>query len=305
MSIGMTALFAGIAAFAMIWAMLAPTKAPWVAPDGFDDRRVIPGGETNPDSLFERYIRPTVRNFLPQTPMSAQMKARNNDKIVELLVRSGNPWNIQPEEFWGLRILAGVAGFFIALGYMFLYGEPPIPAPEPVFLALGAFCGQLYPKARLDGVKAKRQREARKQLPEALDLLVITISSGMNFHKGLAEVVERLPEGIIRDELARVSTDLRAGTPLEKALTDFARRAPSDEVEGFAKAIVISEKVGADVTETLRAQSTSARVAYEAALDVQINRLPTRLIIPVMVLFLPAMMVVLFAPAMANIGTVF
>ena len=305
MTIEMAALLSGITAFTVAFIIAAPKRAPWV-PDGYDDTyEIIPGGQLAPDSMFEKYVRPAIRNFLPQTPMSAQVKARNNDKVVELLVRSGNPWNIQPEEYWGLRILAGIAGFCFGLLYLLAMGSSPLPGPDWVMLPFSAWFGAYYPRVKLDGLKGRRAKEARQGLPEALDLLVVTINSGMSFTRALSEVVDRLPPGLVKEELARVSTDLRAGTNIETALTNFARRAPSEEVEAFAKAVVVGERVGADIVDTLRAQSAAARAAYEAALDVKINKLATTLFFPIIAFFLPAILLILFAPAFSSISEVF
>lgn len=304
MSIGVVAFLAGVTAFLVVYAIFAPVQQIVRTELDADDFGATPGRPVNPDSLFEKVVRPAVRNLLPQTPMAAQLQARNNHKTVELLVRSGNPWNIQPEEFFGIRILGGVAGFFVAL-LLNVLETLPATLPPAGWLALGVLLGQHLPKVLLDGHKGRRLKEARRGLPEALDLLVITLQSGMNFTPALTEVVGRLPAGVVRDELARVSADLRAGKPLQQSLTDFARRAPSAEVESFAKSVVMAERLGADVSETLTSQSVAARAAYEAALDVKTAKLPTTLFFPIMGFMLPALFVILFAPAFANISQAF
>lgn len=303
MTIGLVAILFGVAAFASVYAIAAPVRTlphDGRNPEDFGVRTT----QNNPGSAFEKYVRPMVHNFLPQTPMSAQLKARGNDKVVELLVRSGNPWNIQPEEFLGIRILSAIAGFFVflALGLMEML---PTMLPFEAWLLVGPLLGGYLPKVLLDRHKGARLKAARKGLPEALDLLVITLNAGMNFTPALTEVVGRLPQGVIREELGRVSQDLRAGRPLKDALLDFARRAPSEEAESFAKAVVTSERLGSSVSETLKSQSETARVAYEAALDVKIGKLPTTLYFPILALMLPALFIVILAPAFANIATAF
>lgn len=306
MTIGMVACLFGLAVFIAVYAAWATLHPNIVERDELDADTVgvVPINPENADGLFERLVRPAVRNLLPQTPMSAQLKARNSNKTIELLVRSGNPWNIQPEEFFGIRILAGIVGFFAALLLTFM-GVLPGFLPWPAWLLVGVALGAHLPKVLLDGAKGRRLKEARRGLPEALDLLVITLNSGMNFAPALAEVVDRLPQGVIKDELRRVSADLRSGKNLQRSLTDFARRAPSEEVESFAKSVVVSERLGADVSDTLKAQSAAARASYEASLDEKIGKLPTTLFFPILALMLPALFIVILAPAMANIAHAF
>lgn len=303
MSIGLVAFLFGLTMFLVVYAALAPVARLERTDMDADVVGVVP---VNPhaDGLFERLVRPAVRNLLPQTPMAAQLKARNNNKTIELLVRSGNPWNIQPEEYFGIRVLAAIGAFFVMLLLTVLEALPAY-LPPVVWLAASPFLGAYIPKVMLDGAKGRRLKEARRGLPEALDLQVITLNAGMNFTPALAEVVQRLPEGVIRDELTRVSADLRSGKNLQRALSDFARRAPSGEVESFAKAVVMSEKLGADVTDTLTAQAESARQAYEAALDEKIGKLPTTLFFPILILMLPALFIVILAPAFSNITGAF
>ena len=302
MSIGMVAFLFGMAVFLAVYGFRPPTAMKRSDLDT-DTVGVVPI-DPNDDGLFNRIVRPAVRNILPQTPLAAQLKARNSNKTIELLVRSGNPWNIQPEEFFGVRILGAIVGFMLTL-FLFVMGALPDQLPVFGWIAVGAVLGMHVPKVLLDGHKGRRLKEARRGLPEALDLLVITIQSGMNFAPGLAEVVQRLPEGVIKEELSRVSQDLRSGKNLQRALTDFARRAPSEEVESFAKAVVVSEKLGADMSDTLKAQSAAARQSYEAAIDEKIGKLPTTLFFPILGLMLPALFVVILAPAFASIGQAF
>lgn len=300
MSVGLVAVLVGLLAFTVVYAIAAPVgELPEHDLEG-EDYGITPVDPTA-GGIFEKVIRPVLRNFLPQTPLSAQLKARNSQKVRELLVRSGNPWNIQPEEYFGLQVLAGCFGFIVGL-VLAVMGVLPTMLPIYGWMLVGAALGAYMPKVMLDNAKKNRLKEARRGLPEALDLLVITLNAGMNFSPALAEVVTRLPGGVIRNELGRVSADLRAGKTLDRALTDFARRAPSDEVESFAKAVLVSERLGSDVSDTLRSQSESARAAYEAGLDIKIGKLPTTLFVPILVLMLPALFIVILAPAFSNIA---
>lgn len=298
MTVELVAILAGLAVFVAVYAIAAPVN------DIFEDdpEEVLVADAVNgKPSTFERLVRPAVRNVLPQTPMSALIAARKSTKIKELLIRSGNPWNVTPEEFLGMRIVAGVTGLFIFL-FLAIIEFLPTMLPIAGWAVLGLALGYYFPKVRIDRHVGARRKGTQRGLPEALDLLVIILNAGMQFQPALAEVVSRLPEGVMRDELARVLSDLKANKTIETALTDLARRAPGDEVEAFCKAIVQGQRLGADMSETLKAQAASARQAYEAALDERIGKLPTTLFFPILGLMLPALFLVIMAPAFSEIG---
>jgi tight adherence protein C len=299
MSVGLIVFLFGVAAFLAVYAIKAPVHE--LAYDEYAEFLTVPG-EDRPAGLFDKVVRPALRNFLPQAPMSARIKARGNSKVTELLVRSGNPWNITPEEFAGVKMLGAVGGFFAGL---VLSVTEFLPGPPLASMALGAGIGFFMPKVLLDKEYGKRRKSAQRGLPESLDLLRITLNSGMNFQPALTEVCQRLPEGVVQVELARLNDDLRSGRTLERAMTDFARRAPSEEVESFCKAVIQAERLGADVSETLAAQSVSARQAYEASLDARIGKLPTTLFFPILALMVPALFIVILAPAFADINKAF
>lgn len=301
--LGLTALLFGVAVFLTVYAIMAPVRE--MPKDDYRELIGVEAPETPANGgLFDRIVRPALRNFMPQSPMSAQNNSITRDKTVELLVRSGNPWNIQPEEYTGLRYLSALFMFFV---FLVLSEMAILPAYLPTigWMFGGALLGFSLPKVLLDKEKGKRRKSAQKGLPEALDLLRITLVSGMNFQPALGEVCTRLPEGIVRDELTRVSDDLRAGKSLSRAMLDFARRAPSDEVESFCKAVVQSEKLGSDVSDTLQQQSLAARASYEADLDKKIGQLPTTLFIPILCLMLPSLFIIILAPAFQNISKAF
>lgn len=303
LSVNMIAFLFGVAVFLAAYALLAPSRAgeaDTIVADVFGEDAVV---SAEAGGLFDRYIRPALRNFLPQTPMAARIKARNSSKIVELLVQSGNPWNLQPEEFYGVRLLFSAAGFFVALlgsviGFLSML-------PMPFALLIGTAIGYFVPKVIHDRHRGKRVKEASRGLPEALDLLVITLNSGMNLTPALAEVVERIPDGIIKVELRRVSQDLETGKSLSTALTDFARRCPSPQVESFCGSVLQGERLGSDISSTLSAQSEAAREAYEYMLDEKIGKLPTTLYFPILAFCVPALFIVIMAPAFSSIAKAF
>ena len=274
-----------------------------ITPDGSPvvDAALLGLGDVDDSSGFERYVRPLLRTIKPETPLGAALRTRAGDgKIRTMLIRSGNPLRITPFEYFGLQIIGLAAGLVGGLAIMTLQVLPNFVAIG-LGVGLGFFGPGMYHKNLMDN----RQRDVRREFPEALDLLVITMSSGRNFGPALTEVVGRLPDGLVRTELARVAGEMNGGKAMDRCLLDLAERAPTDGVEAFAKSVVQGEKVGADMVETLKGQSEAARAAYEAAIDSKTAKLNQTLIIPVMVFMVPALLAVLIGPAMSDLASGF
>lgn len=296
---GVAALLSGLAAFLMMYSLFAPKvfEKSDIRESAYNDDIAA---EPN---AFDRYIRPALRNFLPQSPLNASMSNKQRSTIEELLLRSGNPWKIRPEEYIGTQVLFVFAGIIIGIVLAFfelIPGVPPL-ACIPVL----AIVGYLIPFSYHNTRRESRIKEIQKQLPEALDLLVITLSSGQNFEPALRTVVPKLPDGLLKEELSRTVLEIRSGRSLDSSLTAFADRSASDESASFAKAIVQAQKLGADVSTTLELQAQSARRAYEARLEKKIARLSTTMFIPLIGTMLPAMLLIFTAPALMQFGQMF
>ena len=296
---GIAAILSGLAVFLMLYSLFAPKRF-----EKADIRDSAFNEEiASEPNAFDRYIRPALRNFLPQSPLGTNINNEQRTKIQELLIRSGNPWKIRPEEFIGTQIMLAFIGFIVGIVVAFfelIPGVPPIAA-IPVL----ALIGYLIPFSYHNTLKENRIKEIQKQLPEALDLLVITLSSGQIFDSALRSVVPRLPDGLLKKELEGTVLEIRAGKNLAQSLTSFADRVASDEAASFAKAVVQAQKLGADVSETLVLQAESARRNYEARLEKKIARLSTTMFIPLIGTMLPAMLLIFTAPALMQFGEMF
>lgn len=107
------------------------------------------------DGFFEKYIRPTIQQFLPQSPVALIDYAQENGGIKALLARSGNPWKINPEEYIALRILSAIAGAGLSIVLVAMHLAP---LPYPLAMIVGLLLGQFMPKLMLNSEWSKRKR---------------------------------------------------------------------------------------------------------------------------------------------------
>lgn len=295
---GLIAFLSGLTVLIAFYAILSPKKRSRVRNNDLS----VPTNTSDEESSVVSRMRPLLNEFMPALPGVADMSDGARSSLQKLIVRSGNPWNLRPEEFKGIQYLfalfGGVAGIVLVLLEILAF-------PVWIVALLMGGIGYAIPFSVYNTAKERRAREIQKQLPEALDLLVITMESGMNFEPAMGQVTPRMPEGVLRLEFGKIVSDIASGRPLESTMLAFADRAASDEAEGFAKAVAQAQKLGADVSETLTAQATAARDAYAAAIDKKTAKLPTQMFAYLGLTLIPAFILIFIAPSMSQLGTDF
>lgn len=303
MIIGLITLFVGLAVFFLLYAILAPVvdrkDRPEWQEELLGDR---PDAEVEKGDSLGKYVRPILNNFLPQLPR-LRFGEKTDRYMANLLIKSGNPWRITIEEFFGLTIALAILGIIIGLALIALGVWPDI-IPMPITILFFAGILAVLPYSSYNSKKTARTKAIEKQLPEALDLLTITIKSGMAFEYALETVTPQLPEGIVKQEFQKLVLSLQAGETLTKSLNAMTKGFDSEDLESFVKAVIQTNQLGSDVSETLTQQSDFVRANYEARLDRMIARMETTIFIPISGLMLPAFIIIFIAPTLQQIGSV-
>lgn len=293
-SIGLIAVLYGLSAMLLVYGLLAPAIA---SSTDATTRTGSTGGNKNVDTLLDRVVRPALRNFIPQNPLAARVHGTRRERIEALLVASGNPWGLTPEEYVGLAWLGGLAGGIFGVATGLLLG-----LPAAVTGAALAIIGAMFTRYSYRRARSQRIDEATSTLPEGIDLLRIVMASGVKFQPAMFEVATRMPDGLMKIEFARVADDLRSGRTIPAAMTDFARRIPAEPVEAFAANVITGERLGADLEEVMTQLSDAMRSAYETKISKRIASLSSLLMIPVIVM-VGAVFIILMAPAVSEIMT--
>ena len=288
-------LFGGLTVLFAIWAFFGPKKEA----SQQDTERDFYVDEQNLGA--RSWAAPLINSFAPSSPISTTVKGEERERLKNLLTRSGNPWNLKPNEFKGIQIIFAIIGTVVGLivSSLFLPNFPAI-----ILAAVLGTIGFLAPFSVYNSAQAARAADIQKQLPDALDLLVVIMRSGQNFEPALSAISEKMPDGVLKDEFIKVSSEINSGRKLEDALIAFANRAASEEAENFAKSVAQAQRLGADVSETLTAQAVSARENYENIIQKKTAKLSQLAFIVMIPTLFPALLIILLAPSMSSIGGV-
>jgi tight adherence protein C len=217
------------------------------------------------------------------------------------LAAGGDDRSGQIDVALGLRLMTAAAGGAVMLMSVAMAGLRPLVVVAGLVAALGVAA---LPELALRRRTAQRARLMRRDLPRHLDLLTISVEAGLGLDQGLDRVVRAMP-GPLADEFARMSGEVRAGMPRAAALRAMADRCPVDEVRLFAMTMVQADSFGMSVGPVLRSQADEIRTRHRQAAQMQAQKAPVKMLVPMVLCVFPALLVVVAGPALLSIRSLF
>lgn len=217
-----------------------------------------------------------------------------NERIHQKLELAGNPrgWTAD-------RVSSGkVVGFFAALAVSLLFS---VTLGLPLLVALGvvvsaSVAGYMAPNLYLYQQAYNRAELMQRALPDAIDLLTISVESGLGFDAAVAQVA-RNTEGPLAEEFARMLQEMQIGRGRSEALRSLADRTNMPDVRGFVSAMVQADAFGIPVGQVLRVQSSEIRVKKRQWAEEQAQKVPVKILIPLIFCILPCLFIAVLGPA--------
>jgi tight adherence protein C len=142
----------------------------------------------------------------------------------------------------------------------------------------------------------ERTDQLQKSLPDALDLLTISVESGLGFDAALAQVA-RNTDGALADELARVLQEMQIGMGRGTALRALGERTKVDDVKGFVSAMVQADALGIPIAQVLRVQSREIRTKRRQRAEEKAQKVAIKILIPLIFCILPCLFIAVLGPA--------
>jgi tight adherence protein C len=212
---------------------------------------------------------------------------------------AGNPWPIDAATFLAIRFILGV--FLGGLAVLAFIGSTTWSASDKAMLIGGAAFGGFYlPHIMLTTRVTRRQKEIRKAMPDALDLLTICVEAGLGFDAAMSKVAEKW-ETELSLAFARVIREVQLGKVRREALKDMADRLGIAEMTSFVAAIIQSELLGVSMARVLRIQADQMRIKRRQRAEEEAHKAPIKMIIPMALLIFPTIMIIILTPAAIQI----
>jgi tight adherence protein C len=247
----------------------------------------------------QRVILPATRSVLAflgkYGPRQSAERLRVN------LQMAGNPGGITPAMFVGLRVvLALILGSLITL---VTFRTMPL-AQALMYSAIGFVLGYMLPVMWLGRKIQARQKAIRRALPDALDLLCISVEAGLAFDLALQRVTQKWDDELSR-EFKKVLSDMRLGRTRREALKDLAERTGVDDVQTFTAAVIQADQLGVSMSKILRLQADQMRIKRRQRAEELAQQAPIKMLFPMVFLIFPALFVVILGPAVPRIMSTF
>jgi tight adherence protein C len=202
-------------------------------------------------------------------------------------------------EFLGLRLLCGMGLFGMGVFYSIL-AEFTFNFTTLMMLGLVAFCGFSLPKFWITRRITRRQLEITNSLPDALDMLTITIEAGLSFESSLQEIMNRWDNDLSR-EFARVLRDIGMGQSRRASLNGLGERTGVPDILSFVTALNQADEMGVSIGRVLKSQSEDMRVRRRQRAHEKANQAPVKIMFPLVFLIFPAIFAVLLGPAIPQL----
>jgi tight adherence protein C len=220
--------------------------------------------------------------------------ADHAERIRTKLEIAGNPPGWTVDRVTSLKFVGFAVALVLALAGTMLFGLGL--GPTLVTCVLAALVGYNAPNLYLYQVGYDRTDKIQRSMPDALDLLTISVESGLGFDAALSHVA-RNTEGPLAHEFARVLQEMQIGMGRGAALRALGERTHVPELKGFVSAMVQADALGIPIAQVLRVQSSEIRTKRRQRAEEQAQKVAVKILIPLIFCILPCLFIAVLGPA--------
>jgi len=220
-----------------------------------------------------------------------------NSKLRKSLMQAGLYRENSVRIFLGLKVFGAII-MFLTFGIFGYLGGGEVPSIVLMALVM-ALMGYVFPNLVLKVKIRRRQEEIASGLPDALDFLVICVEAGLSLNSALIRVGQELQLKCkaFGEELLMVNQEMRTGMSREQAFRNLSERNQSKDLKILTGAIIISDRLGTNIADTLRVQSDSLRTRVRQRAEEQAAKAGLKMLFPLVFFIFPSLFIVILGPA--------
>jgi tight adherence protein C len=211
---------------------------------------------------------------------------------------AGNPPGWTVERVQAGKVIGAIAMFMISVAVSAVMGVGFTVRVVMIlgFTLVGWFGPNLYLYQRI----YERSKRLRRDLPDAIDLMTISVESGLAFDAAVMQVA-RNTEGPLADEFSRVLREMQIGQGRGMALRALADRTNVDDLRGFVTSMVQADSFGIPIAQVLRVQSSEMRIKRRQHAEEKAQQVPVKITVPLIFCILPCLFIAVMGPAVIHI----
>lgn len=264
---------------------------------------------TNPTALREKELaRPFGERVLD--PLLTQFvtigqRFTPDDRLHRIRRRldlAGNPTGWDSDRVLGLKALGALLGLLLGTALPPLLGTGVAGTSLIVVLAIAL--GWFGPTMWVYQKGYDRSEQILREMPDAIDLLTISVEAGLTFDAALAQVA-RNTQGPLAEEFFRVLQEMQIGTGRVDALRGLGERTDVSELKSFAGAMVQADSLGVPIARVLRVQAKEIRVKRSQRAEEKAQKVPVKILFPLIFCVMPTLFIIILGPAALTIATRF
>jgi tight adherence protein C len=245
--------------------------------------------------FLERTLRPLGARLSQSSNRVASASLREQSE--RRLALAGNPGDLRVADWLGIKAVGAIVGailFFFLFAIVGLLGFPFVIGA--LMAIVGAIFGYIAPEFWLGRKVKARQKAILMMIPDALDLLTISVRAGLGFDAALGKVVEKL-QGPLSDEFRRALAEVRVGKARRDALRDIVPRTEVQPLTNFIGAIIQAEQLGVSISKVLQVQSEQLRIERRQRAEEMAAKAPIKMLFPLVGCIFPSLFIVILGPA--------
>jgi len=167
-----------------------------------------------------------------------------------------------------------------------------------------AFTGFMFPDTIVTFRARSRRERIQAELPDALDLLAVSVEAGLGFDGAITKLTEHM-HGPLAEEFALTLGEMRIGESRQEALKKMGDRVNSPAMAAFTRAVIQADQLGISLGRILRLQAAEARNRRQATAEERAMKAPIKMLFPTVIFIFPAMFIVILGPAFLNLSKIF
>jgi tight adherence protein C len=290
--------FVGVAATLLVRALVAPRVKTVEALAQIDAY----GYTRRPDAEDEPSLRDSFDRLAGKIGAAVGARSKGDESGIRQKLMAAGLYKLSPKRFLGYRVLAIAASMALFVWYSLANGYAAFSVVAGLVVCTAA--GWWVPVALVHARGQRRLAQIDSELPELIDLLVVTVEAGLGFTGSLRVAAARLP-GPLGEELRLVLQEQAMGLGTNEALRNLLDRCDTASVRSFVRSVLQGETLGVSIGQIMRNLSDEMRKRRRASAEEKAQKAPVKILFPLVFLIFPAMFVVLLGPVVFRFSDTF